>query len=273
MYCKHCGKEIDDSATFCQHCGGSVSAQEVARPAPTKNKKTPLIIGITLACVVLVGAFGIFAKQSADRKRAEEEALAASIAESESIAEAEAIAESIAQAEVIAESIAQAERLEQKQARAKYIDNLKDFAALTWDGLVIAEDMCQIVYMVWYDTEYEEYRDETAAYTMTDGVYHDDVTTSFDALIESVDMQKLVADLESNKKKVSAKFEQLKNPAEEFAKCYEIAEDMMDAYIDFYTLAMYYPDCSLGEYSSYYDECTDAYIKYYEKFIMRIPEG
>jgi RNA polymerase subunit RPABC4/transcription elongation factor Spt4 len=29
MYCKHCGKQIDDDAKFCPECGGSVASRSV----------------------------------------------------------------------------------------------------------------------------------------------------------------------------------------------------------------------------------------------------
>lgn len=47
MYCKHCGKEIEDSAKFCQHCGkgiadtaaGNATQVEPAEAKPQKKKK------------------------------------------------------------------------------------------------------------------------------------------------------------------------------------------------------------------------------------------
>lgn len=32
MYCKHCGKQIDDNSTFCNHCGKQL----------VEKKKSPL---------------------------------------------------------------------------------------------------------------------------------------------------------------------------------------------------------------------------------------
>lgn len=29
MYCKHCGKEIDDNSTFCKHCGKSQGNSQI----------------------------------------------------------------------------------------------------------------------------------------------------------------------------------------------------------------------------------------------------
>lgn len=38
MYCKYCGKEIDDDAFFCQHCGGNLGA---AAPQNHARQETP----------------------------------------------------------------------------------------------------------------------------------------------------------------------------------------------------------------------------------------
>lgn len=266
MYCKHCGKEIEISSTFCPHCGKALAETSKKVATKSNNSKSVLIVVLVVICVIAVGIVGFFIKQSSDAKKAEEESIAASIAESE------AIAESIAQAEAIAESIAQAEQLAKAEARTQYIENLNDFVTLSLEGLSISEDMCNLVYMVWYDTAFEQYREETAAYTMTDGVFHAEVATSFNALAESVEMYKIVADLEANKTKVSEVFNQLSNPTEEFTKCYEVAEKMMNAYVDLYTHANYYPDGDLLEYSEKYDEYSNTYIKNYELIILLIPK-
>ena len=36
MYCKHCGKQIDDNAAFCQYCGGNLGAP-VTQEAPSQE--------------------------------------------------------------------------------------------------------------------------------------------------------------------------------------------------------------------------------------------
>ncbi len=38
MYCKHCGKEIDDDSTFCKHCGGKLN------PQPQENVNSNVIL-------------------------------------------------------------------------------------------------------------------------------------------------------------------------------------------------------------------------------------
>jgi len=46
MYCKHCGKEIDETSTYCQHCGKQIDVYvESDKPIKTENS-TWGILGI-----------------------------------------------------------------------------------------------------------------------------------------------------------------------------------------------------------------------------------
>lgn len=36
MYCKHCGKEIDDNSTFCKHCGKQINDTYIPKATPAK---------------------------------------------------------------------------------------------------------------------------------------------------------------------------------------------------------------------------------------------
>lgn len=65
MFCKHCGKEIDDNAKFCNHCGkalaGSVSAVKAQKAEPKKKKKRHPILGtivLIIGIFIIIGALG-----------------------------------------------------------------------------------------------------------------------------------------------------------------------------------------------------------------------
>ena len=65
MFCKHCGKEIDDNAKFCNHCGkalaGSVSAVEAKKAESKKKKKRHPILGtivLIIGIFIIIGALG-----------------------------------------------------------------------------------------------------------------------------------------------------------------------------------------------------------------------
>ncbi|MBP5242246.1 MAG: zinc ribbon domain-containing protein [Clostridia bacterium] len=36
MYCKHCGKQINDDMSFCPYCGGSINGQAPVQAQPTE---------------------------------------------------------------------------------------------------------------------------------------------------------------------------------------------------------------------------------------------
>ena len=49
MYCKNCGKEFDNDAAVCPHCGAAVDKHEL-EPAPTRNKLA--VVGFVLSFFV-----------------------------------------------------------------------------------------------------------------------------------------------------------------------------------------------------------------------------
>ena len=87
MFCPKCGQEVADGSTFCTHCGASLKAagapvpaaggapasvqplrpdmtqaMPVVSPAPQKTKsKTPIIVAVACAAVVLIGGGTVFA--------------------------------------------------------------------------------------------------------------------------------------------------------------------------------------------------------------------
>ncbi len=54
MFCRNCGKEIDDKAAICVHCGVVVNEGAVANTNP--NAKSKLVAGLL---GILLGAYGI----------------------------------------------------------------------------------------------------------------------------------------------------------------------------------------------------------------------
>ncbi len=54
MFCKNCGKEIDDQAVVCVHCGVAVNPSAVANADP--NAKSKLVAGLL---GIFLGSLGI----------------------------------------------------------------------------------------------------------------------------------------------------------------------------------------------------------------------
>lgn len=54
MYCNHCGKEVDNKAVVCIHCGCSLEKEMKTRPED-KEAKT----GIGVVCGLFLGLIGL----------------------------------------------------------------------------------------------------------------------------------------------------------------------------------------------------------------------
>lgn len=67
MYCKYCGKKLDDGVSFCIGCGKPVQKQIIKSELESRNKKTKktvtrnVIIAVVLLAIVCV-VIGIFNK-------------------------------------------------------------------------------------------------------------------------------------------------------------------------------------------------------------------
>lgn len=77
MYCKHCGKEIDDTSTFCQHCGKKIEEEPInikvqenyttaIEKEDKKNKIFTATIITIIAIVLLIGII-LFLKATKNR--------------------------------------------------------------------------------------------------------------------------------------------------------------------------------------------------------------
>ena len=70
MYCKYCGKKLEDGVSFCTGCGKPVQKQIIKSELESRNKKTKktvtrnVIIAVVLLAIVCV-VIGIFNKSRA----------------------------------------------------------------------------------------------------------------------------------------------------------------------------------------------------------------
>lgn len=79
MYCKNCGKEMEEGSRFCPHCGteNALETGERSKPAaPAKKKerkkKKPLIIAIVAAVILLVLGIAVFSDGDSFRGEGEQ---------------------------------------------------------------------------------------------------------------------------------------------------------------------------------------------------------
>ena len=270
MYCKYCGKQMDDDAAYCSACGRASSLPGSVKPSGTRSKAKIVAIIIFALCVGVLIIFAVYSKRSAELRLAEEAAIAASIAESEaiaeSIAEAEAIAESIAEAEAIAESVAL------EESRNQYLDKLNSFASIAEDGIGATEGICSFYCLVWYNTMFEEHNELTDPYTMTNGAFHTDVQDSFDAASRSLDLRATITNAESCKELMTGLIKELSDPPADLVECYKAAKVLLDAYLDLFAHAQG-PYGNLATYADNYDKYSAELNKAYRKFCAMIPES
>lgn len=266
MFCKYCGKQMDDSAAFCSACGKAAYDSGAANVAGTRSPRKILLgIGACL-CVGLLITGLIFTQKSAEARREEEESLAAAIAESESIAA------SIAESEAIAESLAKAEQLAQEEYRKQYLADLNSLAEIAEEGIDAAEAACSFYCLLWYNTLFEEYDEFTDPYTMTDGVFHSDPQDTFDAAAGSVELRSAIMAAEICNEEMMQLLNKIADPPSGLSKCYEAAENLLDAYMDIYVHAQG-PYGSFSSYAENYNQYSTSLRENYRKFCALIPEN
>ena len=102
----------------------------------------------------------------------------------------------------------------QKQAsdRAAYIASLNELRTQTIRGGAIAEKMCNLTKLVWYNTIYEEWDSATDKYTRSGGVFHDDFNTSLSLLYAEDNTATVISGLRANREVVDGIMSDLQNP-------------------------------------------------------------
>ena len=69
MFCKYCGKEINDQAVVCVHCGRAVhSEQEINQSAGQSKKGLGVLLGIFFGLIGLIVGICLYNENSIERK-------------------------------------------------------------------------------------------------------------------------------------------------------------------------------------------------------------
>lgn len=240
--CPECQQQISDQAATCPKCGyplqpvvpnEELETTPVVNTVSPKKKKTILIAAVSVICIVAIIVTAILVYKKSEARKV---ALAA------------------------------------EQARAEYIQNLNDFVRTSLTGASDAESICNLTYMVWYDTIYEKYHAETKDYTHNIfGDYNDDFNDSLSALYRSDKMVSDIAELKANMEEVDTLYKSLINPAPDFEKCFEEVEALYSAYYNITNLAIT-PSGNLNTYSSNFTDYDDDFLAHYNKLLLLIPE-
>ena len=59
MYCKHCGKEIEDNSSFCKYCGGNLGCDTTVKEVQYIAIQQPKSQFVAIILCIFLGEFGI----------------------------------------------------------------------------------------------------------------------------------------------------------------------------------------------------------------------
>ncbi len=268
--CPECKKQVSSQACSCPNCGFPLSSPNpeilsdtsASKQTEPSSGKRALIKGIIFSAIALFISANIIIYLSMlyreqEQKAYKEQLLQESIAESQSI-EQSIINEAMSEIERIEQEIALQESLaeeEKLRARKEYIANLNTFKENIGIGSTAAAYVCYTTKLVWSDTIYERYNEETVAYTQTNGKFNEDFNVSLTRLYDSKDIKDHLSLINANRKATLAAYQALMNPPPEFANAFAAVEDVYSVYLDITRLAMS-PSGSLNSY-------TEEYMTYY----------
>ncbi len=298
--CPECNKQISNSATSCPHCGFplqsdvnqtiSTSNASNSQTCPQKTdshrrkKKSRTILSIILAAVMCISACAVLIV-AYERDKANQEAIQASIDQQlaeESRLEQERLEAERLEQERLEQEKAEAERLEQERleqerlakekARLEYIDALKNFSLYAAFGCVQAADTSRSIVLVWYDSIYHVYSEETAAYTQTNGKFNEDFNVSLQKLLKSEGIIENHRIISENKAAVDNYYKQLLNPTKEFEECYDLAKKLYQSYYELTMLALM-PSGSLNSYSETRTKLIEETAKFRNELELLIPQS
>lgn len=173
--------------------------------------------------------------------------------------------------------------------RAEYIENLNNFKDAVQISGIKSEDLAQLVQSVWQNSIYEVSDPETNKYTIIPenysqdretylgrtgyygGEFNEDFNTSLAALFADSEIIKTTNEIKAERKEIGELLKQLKQPPKGLEDCYEIADDLYDAYYKVSELALA-PSGTLNDYTSAFSSEDKTLVAKYEKLELLIPE-
>lgn len=128
-----------------------------------------------------------------------------------------------------------------------------------------AEQLCDLTYLVWYDTIHENYRSETAPYTHSSTYqYFDDFNSSLRKLYDAQETLEKLIIIEFDKKEIDKVYKSLNSPLFLFKKNFQYVEGLYDAYCRLYNFAVS-PSGSLNTYGDNVSALSDSFLENYRK--------
>lgn len=225
--CEECGEVIAEGSDACSKCGCPVSKEIVKEAIPQKVELTSVNLPI-------------------NKKLAKKHKMLAAI-----------VAIIIVLTSIVGIAV-------KGNKKKEYYNNLESATNLMLEGAADAENACNLIKSVWYNTIYEEYDSKTDKYTRSNGYgFNDDFNDSLQALFSDQDFKDTITDIEVNQNSVARYMKDLQNPPEEYKEAYDAIKKLYDSYLELSNLAVN-PTGSLQTFSNNFNSADSETLQNYE---------
>ena len=268
--CPNCGKEVSTRAVVCPGCGYDFSAAQESEPVGSLNQKCE-----DCGVVIPQGA-DVCPNCGCPVQRAEaEEPKGAEKAQKVEVTKVnlpkiknkkKAIIAAVLVVVAVVGLIVGL-KIHSAKMRSDYGKKIETTSGLMLTGSAEAEDACNLIKSVWYNTIYEERDSKTDRYTHSNkgaGGFYDDFNDALSSLFADSSFSDKISDIEENQSNVASAMKELTNPPEEYKEEYDALRDYYDAYLTFTNLATN-PTGNLQTYSSNFSDADAETLNCYNK--------
>lgn len=150
-------------------------------------------------------------------------------------------------------------------AIANYKETLNNISALMLEGAAEAEETCNLVYTVWYNSIYHKYDSKTDKYTLksSQNKFNDDFNDSLSNLFNDTSFCEMSESITTNQNSVTAMMKELMNPPNKYQEAYAALNEYYNAYLELTDLALFLNGRSLNEFESDFKNAEAELMKTY----------
>ena len=156
-------------------------------------------------------------------------------------------------------------------AKKAYQESYEKCVTLMLSGAGKAEDSCNLIHDVWYNTIYEKDSSTTDKYTKIGNKFNDDFNTSLMMLMIDDDFKNSISDIEANQESVQEIMKDMKNPPDGYEDAYEALKTFYDSYTRIVNLAVN-PSGNLNSYTSNFNDADTQVLNDYKAASLYMEE-
>ena len=237
--CPECKKEISDKATACPHCGNPFGSFDNLTVNDVSPHTAPQLVEVT----------GVRISKKSKKY----------------------IIVSLVLLLIAVAAVFAVRFINAQSAQKNYVENLQMFRVLSLPSMSVAESVCNLTGQVWRNTISENKDSKTDKYTRPNGYFVNDFNKAIANFYSDPETKSNITSIESSKDTIKGKWKELQSPPEGLEKCYDIANQLYEAYNGLTGLAIN-PSGNLSSFLAKKQEYVDNYLKYYEQLGDNIPE-